>query len=103
MKNIKILFIIGILLIVNDLWAIGKFEFTPLARKAYDKTLALKFDEAYDLISQMRQSDPNNLVVYYIENHLECIKIFISEDKTDYDKYSPNEKKRLNALKNGDP
>ena len=103
MKNIKIFFVIGILLIVNDLWAIGKFEFTPLARKAYDKTLALKFDEAYDLVSQMRQSDPNNLVIYYIENHLECIKIFISEDKADYDKYSPNEKKRLNALKNGDP
>ena len=102
MKNIKIFFILGILLIVSDVCAMGKFVFTPLARKAYEKTLALKYNEAYDLIGQMRKTDPENLIAYYIENHLECIHIFISENKSDFDKYSPNEKKRLNAIRNGD-
>ena len=104
MKNIKIsILLIFFSLVFNDLPAAGKFEFTPLARKAYDKTLALKFDEAIDLIAQLRRTDPNNLVTIYIENHLECIKIFINEDKSEYDKLAANEKKRLNILKNGDP
>ncbi len=103
MKNIKIsIILIFFSLIINDLRAAGKFEFTPLARKAYDKTLALKFDEAVDLIGQLRKTDPNNLITIYIENHLECIKIFINEDKSEYDKFAGNEKKRLNILKNGD-
>lgn len=104
MKNItQLLIVTSFLLSTNSLYAIGNFEFTPLARRAYEKTVALKFDEATDLIAQLRRDEPNNLIIVYIENHLECIKIFISEDKTEYDKYVPNEKKRLNILRNGDP
>ena len=103
MRSIKILLPLSILLIFNSLSAAGRFDFTPLARKAYDKTLALKFGEAADLVAQIRKNDPNNLVVYYIENHIECIKIFISEEKADFDRYSPNEQKRINAIKGGDP
>ncbi len=102
MKNIKLFLTLSILLIVSDLLAVGRFEFTPLARKAYDKTLALKFDEAYSLIADLRKNDPDNLVVHYVENHLECIKIFITEEKTDYDRYSANESKRISAIQKGD-
>lgn len=102
MKNIKLILTTLILLTINQLEAAGKFEFTPLARKAYEKTMSLRFTEAYSLIGEMRKTDPENLVSYYIENHIECIKVFITESKSDYDVWKYNEDKRISILKNGD-
>ena len=98
----KITFTIFILLIFNTLQAAGKFEFTPLARQAYNKTMALKLDEADNLIQQLHKNEPDNFIVYLIENHKECLVTFVNEQKSDYDRYMPNEKKRLEILKNGD-
>ena len=99
----KVFLIIYISLIINTLHAAGKFEFTPLARQAYEKTLALKFDEANVLLAQLRKNEPQNLVVFYIENHQQCLRIFISEDKSEFDRLSADAENRLKALKNGDP
>jgi Tetratricopeptide repeat len=89
-------------LATHTLLAAGKFEFTPLARQAYNKTMALKFDEAESLISQLRKNEPDNLIVHFIENHKEALVTFVNEQKTDYNRYLPNAKKRLDILKNGD-
>lgn len=102
MNNSKLFFTICISLIFNKLWATGTFEFSPLARQAYEKTLAMKFDEAEKLVAQLKKSEPNNLVVHYIQNHEDCLKIFISEEKSEYDRLIGNEEKRIDALKNGD-
>lgn len=102
MKSIQLILTLSILWISNPLEAAGRFEFTSLARKAYEKTMALKFDEAYALLAEMRKSESDNLVSYYIENHIECIKVFITEEKKDYDIWKYNEDKRIAILKNGD-
>ena len=102
----KIALTISILLIftsfLSPLQAAGKFEFTPLARQAYNKTMALKLDEAEILISQLHKNEPDNLIVLLIENHKECLVTFVNEQKADYNRYLPNAKKRLEVLKNGD-
>jgi Tetratricopeptide repeat len=80
----------------------SRFEFTPLARAAYDKTLALKFDEANGIIAELRRKEPDNSVVYYIENYADCLKVFISEDQGIFDQLAPKVAKRLAALKASD-
>jgi tetratricopeptide (TPR) repeat protein len=89
-------------LFISPLQAAGKFEFSPLARQAYNKTMALKLDEAESLINQLRKNEPDNLIVHLIENHKECLVTFVNEQKADYSRYLPNAKKRLEILKFGD-
>jgi hypothetical protein len=106
MKNIKIAFVVLIsglnLLVHNALNAQSRFDFSPLARAAYDKTLALRFDEANVMIAELRQKEPGNVVVYYIENYADCLKVFISEDQKLFDQLAPKAEKRLAALRGSD-
>jgi Tetratricopeptide repeat len=89
-------------LIINVLNAQSGFDFSPLARSAYDKMLALKFDEANALIVELRRKEPNNAVAYYIENYEDCLKVFISEDQNVFDALAPKAAKRLAVLKGSD-
>ena len=96
----KILFII-LLFSSNLLNAASRYEFTPLALKAYRSILALRLNEATASIVQMRLTDPENLMSYYLEDYIETIIIFLDEDKKAYNKYLPNKDKRLTKLASG--
>ncbi len=95
-------FIILNLSFIIPINAQSRFEFSPLARAAYDKTLALKFDEANGIIAELRRKEPNNAVAYYIENYVDCLKVFISEDQTLFDQLAPKIEKRLSVLRGSD-
>lgn len=82
-------------------YASPRFEFTPLATKAYRNILALKLNEATANIVQMRLTDPENLMSYYLEDYIETIIIFLDEDKNTFKKYVPNKEKRLQKLATG--
>jgi tetratricopeptide (TPR) repeat protein len=85
-----------------DINAQSRFEFSPLARAAYDKTLALKFDEANSIIEELRRKEPDNAVAYYIENYADCLRVFISEDQALFDRLAPKAEKRLAILRGSD-
>lgn len=88
-------------LLTQSLSAASRFEFTPLATKAYRNILALKLNEATANIVQMRLTDPENLMSYYLEDYVETIIIFLDEDKNTFKKYVPNKEKRLQKLATG--
>ena len=90
-----------IFLIVHNLEASSYFEFSPLVRSAYDKAMALRLTEATAQIVQLRQAEPDNLMAYYVENYVDCLRVFVGEEKSDYDRLSKNEEKRLNILRGG--
>jgi tetratricopeptide (TPR) repeat protein len=106
MKNINKIAYFSIfmlnLLIIQVLNAQSRFEFSPLARAAYDKTLALKFDEANGILAELKRKEPDNAVIYYIENYADCLKVFISEDQNVFDQLAPRAEKRIAALKGSD-
>jgi hypothetical protein len=80
----------------------GVFNFSPLARQAYDYTFAMRWDEAHQLVKQLRISEPNNRIADYIDNQLDCFKIFIDENKSQLDEMEWKEEHCLNALEDGD-
>ena len=86
----------------NTLNAQSRFDFSPLARAAYDKTLAMRFDEANATLAELRRKEPDNAVVYYIENYADCLKVFITEDQNLFDQLAPKAEKRLAALRGSD-
>jgi hypothetical protein len=106
MKNINKTLIFGIfmlnLFVTQTLNAQSRFEFSPLARAAYDKTLALKFDEANGILAELRRKEPDNAVFHYIENYADCLKVFISEDQKTFDQLAPRAEKRIAALRGSD-
>ena len=79
-----------------------KYEFSPTARLAYERALALRFGESYVYLAQMRKDDPSNLMADFIENYIDCLTVFIGEEKPDFDRLQWNQKKRLDRLQNGD-
>lgn len=83
--------------------AVGRYEFTPAVRTAYESALDLRIQDAQAQIATIKQQDPNNYMVYFVENLADLLVIFITEEKTTFDKLSLNKDKRLEKMKDGDP
>lgn len=52
---------------------------TPV-KQAYEDILALKFSKAQKILSLERTRDPQNVYVDYLENYIDFIRVFVSED-----------------------
>lgn len=102
MTVLKAFLVSSFFLVVQNLQASGRFEFSPLARAAYEKAMALRLTEATAQIAQLRAAEPDNLMVYYVENYVDCLRVFVGEEKSDYDRLLKNEEKRLEILRGGD-
>jgi hypothetical protein len=79
------------------------FKFSPLATEAYQKAIALRFGEAYALMAQMRLVEPDNLIVFHIENYIDFFQVYISEEKELYDRLKKKVGERLDQIESGDP
>lgn len=82
-------------------WLCGQayFKITPDIEKAYRNAISLKFQSANELITKIKQEDPNNLMVLHIENYVDFFTIFINEDKKEFERLEKNKKRRLNLIK----
>ena len=78
------------------------FEFTPAAKTAYQKALHLRFTEARQMIAQIKVDDPDNLIVYQIENYIDFFTVFLNENKKEFKELEKNKNFRLEQLSRGD-
>ncbi len=90
------------LLFSSNSFGAGKFEFTDKARQAYEHTINLRFDKAQHLLYQIAYEDPDNLIVYHIENYIDFFSVFINENKKEFKRLEKNKDYRLKKLKKGD-
>lgn len=74
------------------------FEVTSQIKEAYHLATSLRFDEANVIINQIKTEDPNNLLVLHIENYVDFFKVFINEDKDEFDILVKNKDKRLDYI-----
>lgn len=79
------------------------FHYTPSAREAYEQVLSLRFEEAKATIAQVRRRDPDNLVVYHIENYIDFFSIYIGESEAEFQRLKANRDLRLAQIASGDP
>jgi tetratricopeptide (TPR) repeat protein len=100
-KKICITFLM--ILAVFKAVAVGKFELSAKARVAYNQALSLRFEEASASIAALKVAEPNNLMVHFIENYIDCLKVFLDEDEDELHRLESNKDKRLAFLKKGDP
>ena len=82
----------------------SNYEITPKITKAYDAVMSLRFAEAQTLLDDIKVTDPENLMVYHIENYIDFLTVFINEDKAELERLEATNKDiRLEKLKEGDP
>lgn len=87
---------------ISTLRGAGHFEYSPLARSAYEKITSLRFGEAHILLAKLKLEEPRNLVVHHLENYIDFFRIYITEDESLYQQLKANQDRRLAAIEGGD-
>jgi TolA-binding protein len=100
--NLKIL-IVSFFLVFHSgfILAQGYFESTPDIEEAYRLVSTLRFDEGKEKIAKIKRNDPNNKLVYLIENYIDFFTIFINEEEIEYKRLEVNKDYRLKQIKQG--
>lgn len=80
------------------------FEWSPLLKDAYHQTLSLRFKAAEETLTKARRTEPDNLIILHVENYLDFFRVYINEDKSEFDRLERRKNERLNTISNlGDP
>lgn len=96
-------FVVIFLLTANQLYA-GEayYQYSALAREAYDKAIQLRLQEARILTARMKRQEPGNLIALHIEDYIDFFTAFISENTNTYEALKPARDRRLKALEAGE-
>lgn len=86
------------MLAASPLAAKGYFNYNARAKGIYAKIFELRLDEATAALVRMKAEEPDNLVVYHLENYVDFFTVFVSEDVAAYRRLKPNMDKRLAAI-----
>ncbi len=78
------------------------YEFSPKLEDAYKKAISLRFKEASALTAEIKTEEPENVLVYYVENYIDFLKIYLDEDYEEFQRLEKNKEFRLDKLKSGD-
>ena len=71
--------------------------------QAYKDISELKMVSGLQKIDHIKKTDPNNAMVYYIENYVDFFTLFIQEDEALYKKLLNNKDIRLKKIKSSNP
>ncbi len=94
--------LIFLLSISTNSFASYYFDFSPTLKKAYQKATSLQFNDAKKYINDVKEQEPENVLVHYVENYIDFLKIYIDEDYSEFEELERNKKKRLSLIKKGD-
>lgn len=78
------------------------FTFNERCLSAYSEIFKLKFDKGKALIELEKKENPKNLIPYFLENYIDFLSIYISEDPTLFEQAEVRKKDRLAKIKAGD-
>ena len=97
MKFISIVIVVSLLTIFQ---ANGQeVELNDNCKEAYQNILALRFNAAHQKLEAEKEINPNNLFVPYLENYIDFLTVFISEDEGQFEWLEDNKLKRINTIK----
>ncbi len=78
-----------------------QFDFNLNCVNAYQAALSLKKKQAVQLIEKEKQSNPQNIVPYFLENYTDFFELFLNEDPKLYQELRHKKKERLEKIENG--
>ncbi|MEI6433726.1 MAG: tetratricopeptide repeat protein [Bacteroidota bacterium] len=97
---IRILMVSGVFLfIINS--SFSQYNFNENCQLSYQAAISLQFVKARLLIEKEKTSNPQNLIPVYLENLIDCITLFITEDPALYRHFKEKKSRRLSLLEKG--
>lgn len=78
------------------------FDLSSGIKEAYTHIINLQLDHAQIELNELKIDEPENLLVYQIENYIDFFRIFISEDRDLFEQLEKNRGIRLSKIKTGD-
>lgn len=99
-----ILLLIFTCLISWNSHAKGYFEWSPIAKVAYENTLQLRFDDARQQLDKMKLEEPDNLLRLLVEDYIDFFTVYIGEEEEVFKKLEKRKEERLHQIaEEGDP
>ncbi len=80
------------------LQSFAHFDFTPAHQQIYDEALKMKLPVAESLLLKIKHQDPDNGINLYLENHIEFLKVFWSENPKQFEQVAGNFSKRIRSV-----
>ena len=77
---------------------ISQVSNTPNCKQAYKEIMSLKFDHAEEYLTSEKENYPENVYPYYLENYIDFLKVFISEDEEIFDNAENNKLQRIKLI-----
>ncbi len=74
-------------------------EITDGCKEAYHQIISLRFNHARQILSEEKEHNSENLFVPYLENYIDFLTVFISEDEEQFDWLEDNKSQRINRIK----
>lgn len=80
----------------------ASFNFNDTCKSAYEKIICTRFEEGLTIINQEKKTNPQNLIPYYLENYIDFLTLFISEDASLFNKLKPNKELRISKIEDSE-
>jgi len=103
MKPVKSILLAILSLLSICTWSQKKLLLTEPLKDAYKDISTLKIQNGTYQLNLLKLKDPDNAMVYYIENYVDFFTLFIQEDPIKYKSLIKNRDTRLQKIKNSDP
>src|SRR5687768_17366814 len=78
------------------------FDMNAQCQQAYREIMKLRFETGRNLLAAEKKQNPSNRIPFLLENYIDFLTIYISEDKAFFEKAEPRKEARLNSLRKGD-
>jgi hypothetical protein len=78
------------------------FDFNQKCKTAYIEAISLKYKSAQTILDTEQREHPKNLIPIYLENYLDFLELFTSENKSRFLLLKQNQESRITQLQNGD-
>jgi tetratricopeptide (TPR) repeat protein len=79
------------------------FNFNNSCRKAYDHIFNLEFEAAKNIIEAEKRSNNKNSIPYFLDNYIDFLSSFISEEKEIFNKFKEEQGQRMERIKSDNP
>lgn len=95
----RYLFFILVLFLYGSINSQSRVILNENCKTAYHDILSLRFDKAKSILENEKQSNPDNIYTYYLENYIDFLSVFISEDEDLFEEFEDRKSVRVDQIK----
>lgn len=90
--------LLPVLLLITIYQGFSQVSNSPNCKHAYKEIMSLKFEQAEKYLMAEKKLFPENVYPIYLENYIDFLKVFISEDEEIFDSSENNKQQRINII-----